>query len=99
MKGGNSKKSIKSHSKWVLIWVHLHHLLHSPPPPLPTSSSTPHLLLHSPHPPPLSTPSQAYIPLVTVLLSISEQQFFLTYWHLFLTQVILPNIKVRGWEE
>ena len=55
-----------------------------------------HLLLHSPHP---HTGSQAYIPLVTVLLSISEQQFFLTYWHLFLTQVILPNIKVRGWEE
>ena len=62
----------------------------------PTSSSTLHLLLHSPHP---HTGSQAYIPLVTVLLSISEQQFFLTYWHLFLTQVILPNIKVRGWEE
>jgi len=37
----------------------------------------------------------AYIPLVTVLLSIAEQQFFLNYWGIFLTQIILPNIRVR----
>lgn len=42
-----------------------------------------------------SSPLQAYIPLVTVLLSIAEQQFFLNYWGIFLTQIILPNIRVR----
>ena len=30
-----------------------------------------------------------------MLLSIAEQQFFLNYWGIFLTQIILPNIRVR----
>ncbi len=38
---------------------------------------------------------QAYIPLVTVLLAISEQQFFVAHWHNFLVQVLMHNIRVR----
>ncbi len=37
---------------------------------------------------------QAYIPLVTVLLAISEQHFFLNHWYTFLSQVVVPNIRV-----
>lgn len=37
---------------------------------------------------------QAYIPLVTVLLAISEQQFFLNHWSNFLIQIIMHNIRV-----
>ena len=39
---------------------------------------------------------QAYIPLVTVLLAISEQQFFLSNWNIFLNQVIMHNIRVSS---
>lgn len=47
-------------------------------------------------PPPSLLPThQAYIPLVTVLLAISEQQFFLNYWHNFVLQILVQNIKVR----
>ena len=37
-----------------------------------------------------------YIPLVTVLLAISEQSFFLAHWNTFLSQIIMHNIKVSG---
>jgi len=39
---------------------------------------------------------QAYIPLVTVLLAISEQQFFLNHWNNFLMQIIMHNIKASS---
>ena len=38
--------------------------------------------------------SQTYIPLATVLLAISEQSFFLNNWHHFVTQNLLPSLKV-----
>ena len=41
------------------------------------------------------THTQAYIPLVTVLLAISEQHYFLNHWHGFLMQAVIPSIKVR----
>lgn len=37
---------------------------------------------------------QAYIPLVTVLLGISDDTFFLNNWHMFVKDIVLPNIKV-----
>lgn len=37
---------------------------------------------------------QAYIPLVTVLLGISDDPFFLNNWHVFVKDILLPSIKV-----
>jgi hypothetical protein len=35
----------------------------------------------------------AYTPLVTVLLAISEDAFFLNNWHIFVSSIIMPSLK------